>query len=187
MNITEELRAWAREHRVLVGGLGLEAIADRIDEQGRKERADLNLLYAKLEEQADCLIEVGEALGVSPEQPDDEFFEQLAKAARDSILLPKDADGATIRVGERVQPIGSDPGIVSHMSLADDGWRVYVKYDGGNGTASGNPEYIRHYHAPTVEDVLREFAESVRDQNADFTALLVDEYAAKLRLAGEDA
>ena len=31
MRVTEELRAWARGHRVLVGGLGLEAIADRID------------------------------------------------------------------------------------------------------------------------------------------------------------
>lgn len=32
MRFTEELRAWAREHQVLVGGLGLEEIADRIDE-----------------------------------------------------------------------------------------------------------------------------------------------------------
>jgi hypothetical protein len=34
---------------------------------------------------------------------------------------------------------------------------------------------------PTVEDVLREFADGIKDQNADFAELAIAEYAAKLR------
>lgn len=41
MRVTEELRAWVREHQVLVGGLGLEAIADRIDEQVGREYIEM--------------------------------------------------------------------------------------------------------------------------------------------------
>ena len=108
-----------------------------------------------------------------------------AMAEHGWIRLPKDADGVSIRVGERVQLIGNDPSTVSHMSLADDGWRVYVKYDGGIGTGSGEPKRIRHHHAPTVENVLHEFIcdheEGVRDE-----VDLIAEYAAKLQLR-EDA
>jgi len=105
--------------------------------------------------------------------------------------LPVDADGVPVHVGERVQLIGNDPSTVSHMSLADDGWRVYVKYDGGVGTGSGEPKRIRHYHEPTVEDVLREFADEVyadtenEIRDRDF---LCAKYAKRLTLAeGENA
>ena len=44
----------------------------------------------------------------------------------------------------------------------------------------------RHYHTPTVEDVLREF---VDEFNRDDTELcdgeIIERFAAKLRLAGE--
>lgn len=114
----------------------------------------------------------------------------------DYTALPVDADGVPIHVGERVQLIGNDPSTVSHMSLAGDGWRVYVKYDGDLGTGSGEPSRIRHYHAPTVEDVLREFtrdwcnAACTGDMtNAERDAAranVVAEFAARLRMAGEE-
>ena len=119
-----------------------------------------------------------------------EFADRLCRAAErredvtlwgvDYTPLPVDADGEAIHVGERVQLIGNDPSTVSHMSLAGDGWRVYVKYDGDLGTGSGEPSRIRHHYAPTVEDVLREFAYGLGVPVADS---YVAATAAKLRLA----
>ncbi|MBO7685475.1 MAG: hypothetical protein J6V72_03785 [Kiritimatiellae bacterium] len=102
------------------------------------------------------------------------------------VKLPVGADGEYIRVGERVQLIGNDPGTVSHMSLADDGWRVYVKYDGGLGTGSGNPKSIRHVQPDSWESII--------DDACDMAARCCDDDAGKAelvvrckRLAGEGA
>ena len=127
-----------------------------------------------------------------------EFADRLCRAAErredvtlwgvDYTALPVDADGVPTHVGERVQLIGNDPSTVSHMSLSGDGWRVYVKYDGDLGTGSGEPSRIRHHHAPTVEDVLREMLkhfgaiEEVTPEVAEYIA----EYAAKLILRGDE-
>ena len=127
-----------------------------------------------------------------------EFADRLCRASErredvtlwgvDYTALPVDADGVPIHVGERVQLIGNDPSTVSHMSLAGDGWRVYVKYDGDLGTGSGEPSRIRHHHATTVEDVLydslRHFG-AVEERTPEVEEWL-HEQAAKLRLAGED-
>lgn len=104
----------------------------------------------------------------------------------DYTALPLDADGVPIHVGDRVQLIGNDPSTVSHMSLAGDGWRVYVKYDGGLGTGSGEPSRIRHHHAPTVEDVLEEFVARWMETHHDDIPALKAEYAAKLTLRGDE-
>ena len=113
------------------------------------------------------------------------YVDEIEREVAAMVPLPVDADGVPIHVGERVQLIGNDPSTVSHMSLAGDGWRVYVKYDGDLGTGSGEPSRIRHHHAPTVEDVLREFAYGLGVPVADS---YVAATAAKLRLTeGEDA
>ena len=183
MNITEELRKYANEldtaasmmseHGFSPVAMKLTAIADRID----------------AEHESACAEAYGNGVMSVPIALDESAW----------VKLPKDADGEYIRVGERVQLIGNDPGTVTHMSLADDGWRVYVKYDGGIGTGSGEPKRIRHYHAPTVEDVLREFAQEMSENLGMYTGEAIDadewrdadaktiaEYAAKLRLAGDD-
>lgn len=161
MSITDELRKWG------YGFCGdthdvVTAIADRIDAE---HEAQLNDAFET--------------------RNSDENLESDGW-----IRLPKDADGEYIHIGERVQLIGNDPSTVSHMSLADDGWRVYVKYDGGIGTRSGEPKRIRHYHAPTVEDVLREMADRIyadEDEPRDRDAI-VAEFAKRLTLAEvEDA
>lgn len=129
--------------------------------------------YVYTAPQADCLTAIANRID--------------AELAERYVELPLDADGEPIHVGERVQLIGNDPSTVSHMSLADDGWRVYVKYDGGIGTGSGEPKRIRHYHAPAVEDVLRDMLDSLDlDPTSHVDAgAVVAEYAAKLRLAKE--
>lgn len=171
--ITDELRAWwVRKFPVMDKELHKDftAIADRIDAEHERGMADAELSAAPTEAQ---LFELG------------------------WIRLPKDADGEVIHVGERVQLIGNDPSTVSHMSLADDGWRVYVKYDGGIGTGSGEPKRI-HHHAPTVEDVLREMHAELDEVIALYVGEAIDsderdrdearifaEYAKRLTLAGD--
>ena len=167
MSITDELREYAST-RITPNKGQLEAIADRIDAEHEKATSEF---WTKIN-----------AVPVTDEN----------MAEYGWIRLPKDADGEYIHIGERVQLIGNDPSTVSHMSLADYGWRVHVKYDGVIGTGSCEPKRIRHYHAPTVEDVLREFAGDIAevlggdDFKLDNHDELYNEYAAKLRLAGED-
>lgn len=182
MSITDELREYAQIafDKGSAGRARIETIADHID---AAHRSALEKLAAQLDEASDMR----------------DFIGRIEQAAADSECvtlwgvdytpLPVDADGVPIHVGERVQIFGNDQGTVSHMSLADDGWRVYVKYDGGLGTGSGEPRRISHYHTPTVEDVLREFADRVCNSGHQWgldAADTIAEYAAKLRLAGED-
>lgn len=181
MSITDELRDWAhgftepykRNEQQLL------AIADRIEAEALSRRNEAyNMGY-----------EAGIDMGFA--SADDWLADhEDAMAEHGWVKLPVDADGEPIHVGERVQLIGNDPSTVSHMSLADDGWRVYVKYDGGIGTGSGEPKRIRHYHEPTVEDVLREFASAYdriggEDDEHQKYLNLIAEFAAKLRLAGD--
>jgi hypothetical protein len=46
---------------------------------------------------------------------------------------------------------------------------------------------VLHHHEPTVEDVLDEFVARWMDTHHDDLPALKAEYAAKLRLAGDDA
>ena len=160
MSITDELREYANTRISPNKGM-LTAIADRIDAEHEMETSEF---WAKIN-----------AVPATDEN----------MAEHGWVRLPVDADGEYIHVGERVQLIGNDPSTVSHMSLADDGWRVYVKYDGVIGTGSGEPKRIRHYHAPTVEDVLEEFVARWLETHHDDLPSLKTEYAAKLRLAGD--
>lgn len=200
MAITDELREYTERLDDLFNNLGmvcrmLLAIADRIDTEHESEISRAAQLLADAEKDRDfnyanwqdCKQKVLQH-NITIDELDAEI-ERLKDALARCIALPVDADGVTIHVGERVQLIGNDPSTVSHMSLADDGWRVYVKYDGGIGTGSGEPKLIHHYHAPTVEDVLREFA-------AEFVGMAnhvddhevtdaIEMYASKLRLAGD--
>ncbi len=95
-----------------------------------------------------------------------------------SIEFPLDADGVPIRVGDSVEVNGDCRGTVLSIKLCLDGWWVYA-----NGR-SRRPERYRHYHAPTVVDVLREF---VSEFNRDDTELcdeeIIERFAAKLKLA----
>lgn len=65
------------------------------------------------------------------------------------VKLPVDADGVPIRVGDEVKEVGYNVnGTVCELRMDDDGWWVFV-----NGVGR-RPGKYRHYHAPTVEDVL---------------------------------
>ena len=99
------------------------------------------------------------------------------------VELPKGADSEYIHIGDvmdsRVDYLfDGKPFTVRALVLCEDGWEVA---DGRFGNRY-EPDSLRHHHAPTVEDVLREFAEGLGVPVADS---YVAAAAAKLRLAGD--
>ena len=111
----------------------------------------------------------------------------------DYTALPVDADGVPIHVvdvmDERL-PFGgyAAPASVDTMELSRGaggyGWMVRLDSESG---AFINPKLLRHHHAPTVEDVLREFADAWAEWK-DGAAMMnpVETFAAKLRLVGDE-
>ena len=130
----------------------------------------------------------------------DRYSELRAKMNNCYIELPKDADGEPIHVGDKL--IDEDdklqkPAIVKCILYNDEGCVVSDIDPRG---CWYDPSLLRH-HAPTVEDVLREFAEKMNENLGMYTGEAIDadewrsadaktiaEYAKRLTLAdGEDA
>lgn len=110
------------------------------------------------------------------------------------VELPVDADGEAIHIGDVLYGYGKSITVVS-MRLEGFGWVLISEQGGGFHDCHA----FTHYHAPTVEDVLREFAQEMNenlgmykgeaidaDEWRDADAKTITEYAAKLRLAEED-
>ena len=119
-------------------------------------------------------------------------------AADGWVRLPVDADGVPIHVGDVMDeqlPFGgyAAPAPVDTMELSRgaSGYCWMVKLDAEN-RALVSPKLLRHHHAPTVEDVLREFASDIADVlggddfRLDDSDELFAEYAAKLTLRGDE-
>jgi len=166
MSITDELRKWG------YGFCGdtynvVTAIADRIDAEHEKSIVDALL---------------NDGLPMSDEE----------MAEHGWIRTPVDADGVPIRVGDVMDgtcPSGKH--VNGTVSAIGDGvfWLSNVQF-------SLKPDYMHHYHKPTVEDVLREFAhvgirigdkDGIKAGEIDFYANeeAIAKYAAKLRLADD--
>lgn len=127
-------------------------------------------------------------------------IQELNNLADASVLLPVDADGVPIRVGDKVYQVGGGwVYTVKSITLYPDNTTVTFECEHGFGSDSAHN--VRHYHEPTVEDLLREFAEKMNENIGMYTSEAIDadewrdadnktiaEYAAKLRLAenGED-
>lgn len=100
------------------------------------------------------------------------------------VELPKDADGEYIHIGDVMEWCDSG----ETLTVEGIGSDVLFYIDGENAewTAARNK---RHHHEPTVEDVLREFAEKVIDSQIPSVhptyEEAITEYAAKLRLADD--
>ena len=108
----------------------------------------------------------------------------------DYTALPVDADGVPIHVGDVMDeqlPFGgyAAPAPVDTMELSRGaggyGWMVRLDSESG---VFINPKLLRHHHAPTVEDVLREFfSRYVTTKPKEEDDAIIAEYAARLRLA----
>ena len=110
----------------------------------------------------------------------DRYAELRTSLKERYIELPKDADNVPWNPGDRDE----DGNVVTHLMLTSDGWYAIT-----DGIFSYRPERRRHHHAPTVEDVLREFANEVyadADNEIRDRDFLCAKYAKRLRLANDD-
>lgn len=117
-------------------------------------------------------------------------FDALVEAVQDEIRegyieLPMDADGVPIRVGDKVVDWDT-PRLV--VAVSEDSICL-AGYESDSYYRMGIAKNYRHYHEPTVEDVLREFAEKVIDSqipdvHPTYEEAIV-EYASKLRMAND--
>lgn len=181
MSITDELReciataVWQYENDIKTAYIPkdrLTAIADRIDEAHKHA--------------------IGYVADYDPE----------TMAENGWVKLPVDADGVPIHIGDVMEGVDKYDslknvmGKVITVSFESDGIvEVAVRAWSSDGKSwhraylDSDASVYRHYHEPTVEDVLREFAEKITDSqipNVHPTyEEAIAEYAAKLRLAGE--
>jgi len=187
MSITDELREWAHNELSYKTRFdALIAIADRIDAEHEKAMSRAGQLLADAEKDRDynyanwqdCKQKVLQH-NITMDELSTEI-ERLKDELAHRIELPKDADDVPWEVGERDE----DGNEVIALKLAPDGWYVIAV-----GEWPYRPERKRHYHKPTVEDVLTEFGiDWEHESDCEDRAALLKEYATKLRLAeGEDA
>ena len=167
MSITDELREVAAKTECANGRCeklyrgDLEHIADRIDAEHQK-----------------CIDAMWED---AKSHLSDESLTELGW-----IRLPKDADGEYIHVGDEMCGYGWPNGGVYCRAIVNEVMILVGPQDGAyRGWLMWAANECRHHHAPTVEDVLREFAYGLGVPVADS---YIAATAAKLRLAeGEDA
>jgi hypothetical protein len=97
------------------------------------------------------------------------------------VRLPKDANGEPIHVGDVLDGYGKTIE-VAELRYGRSGWVVIS----GDGNGYADTFAFVHHRAPTVEDVLTEFAAKLieRGELTNGAAQTIAEYAAKLRLAG---
>lgn len=144
--------------------------------------------YVYTAPQADCLTAIADRIDAEHEADVSTAcrlaagLDDDALAKRGYIALPVDADGVPIHVGDEMAFLG-------RMTVdATDGHNVFFFADNWtDGVYCVRADELRHYHAPTVEDVLLDLLEEHSDPTCDATpSELAEKYAAKLRLAGDE-
>lgn len=181
MSITDELRNWMENaftyksadgdmfHKVSTPWFGwkqdIEEMLDRID----------------AEHEGACAEAYGNGVMSVPIAIDESQW----------VKLPVDADGVPIHVGDVMEWCDPDGEVTVTCEVDAVGVECFFAWDGANGRyAQKCANVYRHHHPPTVEDVLREFAEKVTDSQIPGVhptyEEAIAEYAAKLRLRGED-
>jgi len=189
MSITDELRFNIEGAEQLYGCecKHLLAIADRIDAEHEKAMSRAGQLLADAEKDRDynyanwqeCKQKVLQH-NITMDELSTEI-ERLEDELAHRIELPKDADNVPWNPGDGDE----DGNVVIELRLTSDGWFVIT-----DGEWPYRPESKRHYHAQTVEDVLREFANEVyadADNEIRDRDFLCAKYAKRLTLAEESS
>ena len=109
------------------------------------------------------------------------YIDNIEREVADMVPLPVDADGVPIHVGDVLDGYGKTIEVVE-LRYGRSGC-VLISRD-GNGYA--DCAAFSHHHAPTVEDVLREFGKRWDDPAHYAKGELVETFAEKLRLAGDE-
>ena len=116
--------------------------------------------------------------------------ESIEREVKDRYIeLPKDADGEYIHIGDMIIGDMIKYGKVHRIEIADDGdHKVYVAKKPDDSYLTWRLCRSVHHKPPTVEDVLRIFADHVYNDSMQFRQVSDDtiaEYAAKLQLKEE--
>jgi hypothetical protein len=144
----------------------------------------------------DCCARIDDDIHAIADRIDEEHqkaIRELNNFADASVLLPVDADGVPIHVGDEME-YGRAHGRVIALMLSNYPkkwggalhWGIQLE---GEQAPTALDGFFHHYHKPTVEDVLREMLDAWGELPSNATnEAIIAEYAAKLRLAeGEDA
>lgn len=191
MKSIDNLREWWRDRfPVMDRQLGCD-FREHIDNIEREVEELRDREYRNVREDAEGAVEFADRLKAAVDRRED-----VTLWGVDYTPLPVDADGVPIHVGDVMDeqlPFGgyAAPAPVDTMELSRGaggyGWMVRLDSESG---AFINPKLLRHHHAPTVEDVLREFyvyAERGKEHHReDVDDAVLAEYAAKLALRGDE-
>lgn len=114
--------------------------------------------------------------------------DRIEEKLEDYIPLPKDVDGVTICIGDEVEVIGYEDGIVAALQLDERRWSVAVRPHGWDTPTLYDNESIRHAKPDSWERIISDaIVNGMRCQSdgrpSDFEALV----ERCKRLAGEDA
>ena len=157
MSITDELREWASSEL---------SYKTRFDELiAIADRIDAEHERAVMSAMNDALYHAN-----------DESMAELGW-----VRLPKDADGEVIHIGDVMWQKDRITKRACKAIMGD----AYVMLDGIQGAVYAKG--LTHYHATTVEDVLREFGDwYAHTKGGCDEDGIIAEYAAKLRLAKDE-
>ena len=161
MSITDELREYAHDNirvgRVVTGGLDdlLLAIADRIDAEHEVVLKALVCAQAERDEYLDSI----------------RLWEFKCSSM---VELPRDADGEPIHAGDELETDNGKRFKVKFLTVNECEWLI--------NSEGWHPSFCRHYHAPTLEDVLRELLIKWEDTpTSEGVEGIISECAAKVR------
>lgn len=184
--ITTELREYMETYRPIedaghvvvsrIGTIGFEGF-DRLCD-------NIDAIHAGLERDYATACRVNE-------HQDLEYID-LAKRYDNTITLPLDADDVPIRIGDVMEWPDGDDEPFEVVGIGENGTLFYMYDDSCEWTNAKN----KVHHAPTVEEVLREFSEKMNENLGMYTGEVIDagewrkadertiaEYAAKLKMA----
>lgn len=191
--ITKGLREYIERHPTMMHAVGLTDQCDNIDAIHRSLEAENERLRDASERGNDYAVgyKAGHTVGFDEgfASADDWLAEhEGAMAEHGWVRGPIGADGKPMSDEHMVVDNGGDVGVIVETRFYGSNWFVLVDF--GKGKSARFvwflPKNLTHYHEPTVEDVLREFADGIKNQNADFTELAIAEYAKRLQLAEEE-
>ena len=106
------------------------------------------------------------------------YIDGIEREVADMVPLPVDADGVPIYARDMLDGYGKTIEVVE-LRYGRSGWLIVSR----DGNAYADCAAFTHHHAPTVEDVLREFAEGLGVPVADS---YIAASAAKLALRGDE-
>lgn len=137
--------------------------------------------------------DVREKLDAIADRIDAEYqkaIRELNNLSDASVLLPVDADGVLIHVGDMMER-GKARGHVIALMLSECPkkwggglhWAIQLE---GEQAPTALDSFFHHYHEPTVEDVLCELLNEYREGGCALEETRLSDYADKLRMVDEN-